>query len=89
VAGFKVTLDPSKISGSDNDAIDAAHESTHINNLKDGSFTDFAGGSRLAKRRLVGMSLAPLGPERNGRNVMAALWLLPKLCPRSLKGSLV
>jgi RHS repeat-associated protein len=37
VSGFKVTLDPdrSKTSGNDSYAINAAHESTHINNLTD------------------------------------------------------
>jgi RHS repeat-associated protein len=42
VAGFTLTLDPSQTRGSDGYAINAAHESTHVNDLNDGSFTDFA-----------------------------------------------
>jgi hypothetical protein len=42
LTGWKITLDPRKISGSDSYGIDAAHEATHINNLLDGSFSDFS-----------------------------------------------
>jgi RHS repeat-associated protein len=42
LTGFKVTLDPSKIGSSDSYAIDAAHESTHINNMLSGTnYSDF------------------------------------------------
>ena len=34
------------------------------------------------------MSHAPVVPERNGRNVMAALWPFPKLCPADLSSFL-
>ncbi len=42
VAGFTITLDPNQTPGSDEYAINAAHESTHVNDLKDGSFSDFS-----------------------------------------------
>ena len=48
LSGWKITLDPNKIKSGENSpasdsyAIDAAHESTHINNLVNGTFTDFA-----------------------------------------------
>ena len=46
LTGFKVTFDPSKTSGSDGYAVNAAHESTHITNMEDprynslGDFSD-------------------------------------------------
>jgi len=48
LTGWKVTLDPRKISGSDTYGIDAAHEGTHINNLLNGSFSDFSDEYRAA-----------------------------------------
>jgi RHS repeat-associated protein len=45
-SGFKITLDPSKNGSSDLFGINAAHESTHVNNLQDGSFSDFSDETR-------------------------------------------
>jgi RHS repeat-associated protein len=43
LTGFKVTLDPSKNSSSDIYRINAAHESTHIDNLQSGNnYSDFS-----------------------------------------------
>ena len=42
LTGFKITLDPSKNGSSDIFGINASHESTHINNLQDRSFSDFS-----------------------------------------------
>ena len=47
LAGFTLTFDPSQTRGSDGYAINAAHESTHVNDLNDGSFSDFSDEYRV------------------------------------------